>query len=336
MADTVAAQLAKNAGVVDLSPGSIAPVPSVNVTLRPEQANRLGITREDLNNVVEAMSYGIPVTQVRELHKQVPLMIRMEGTDDNIPTLHKSELEKIPIRTANGSYVPLAQVADVNFSDVPSQLEHEHAARFVTVSCNVAGMKNQTVVHAIQEIFSHAKLPPGVTYEISGSYTAQTDTTKSLLGIGVTALLLVSAILWIEFNSVRKTLLVLLTIPLSTVGASLALWGTHQTLNISSLIGLVMLVGIVLRNGIVLIDYIHFSVEKGQQLDQAIAEGARVRLRPILMTALRKFSDSAAARARHRLGLGVGAAAGHRGHRGTGHLNFFDAVCFTGRVSDPL
>ena len=141
--------------------------------------------------------------------------------------------------------MPVAQVADVNFSDVPSQLEHDHAARFVTVSCNVAGVKNQTVIQAIHTIFSRMKLPPGVTYEISGSYTAQTDTTKSLFDIGVTALLLVSAILWIEFNSMRKTMLVLLTIPLSTVGASLALWGAHQTLNISSLIGLVMLVGIV-------------------------------------------------------------------------------------------
>jgi len=286
LAGALASQMEKIPGIVDLSPGSIAAVPAVRVTLIPGKADALGITRDDLNNVIEATSYGMLATHVREARNQVPLMIRLEGTDDPTPTLHKSELEQVPVRTANGSYVPLSQVANVRFADVPSRIEHEHASRFVTVSCNVSGTKNQLVVQAIQNILSQMKLPSGTTHEITGSYAAQAETTRSLILTGGVALLLVSTILWIEFNSAKKMFLVLLTIPLSTVGAGAALWMTHQTLNMSSLIGLVMLMGIVLRNGIVLVDYIDRSIEPGKPLDEAVREGARVRLRPILMTAL--------------------------------------------------
>jgi CzcA family heavy metal efflux pump len=303
-AQNVAARMVKIPGVVDLNPGSIAPVPAVVLSLRAAEANALGVTHEDVNNVLEAMSYGMAATPVRELHKQVPLVVRIEGTDDNLPTLHKSQLEKTPVRTANGSYVPLSQVADIRFADVPSRIDHEHAARFVTVSCNVEHAKNQSVIRAMQEILAKMSWPAGMTYEISGSYVAQAETTRSLLGIGAMALVLVGAILWIEFNSLRKTLLVLLTIPLSTLGAGVALWLTRQTLNISSLIGIVMLVGIVLRNGIVLIDYIQLSVERGEQLDRAIVLGAQVRLRPILMTALSEILGLAPL----ACGLGAGSA----------------------------
>jgi CzcA family heavy metal efflux pump len=304
IAAELAARLAKVPGVVDLSPGSIASIPSVNVKLLPGVADRLGVTREDLNNVVEAMSFGHQATQVRELYKQVPLMMRLEGTDDSVPTLHKDALSRVPLRTADGPYVPLSQVASVTYGEVPSRIEHDQATRVVTVSCNVAGVKNQTIVQAIDSAFTQIKVPPGYTHEIAGSYAAQGDTTRSLAGIGITALLLVATILWIEFQSLRKVILVLLTIPLSTVGASGALWLTHQTLNVSSLIGLVMLVGVVLRNGIVLVDYIHLAVKQGKSLDEAVEEGAQVRLRPILMTALSEILGLAPL----ALGIGSGSA----------------------------
>ena len=282
----LAAKMEKIPGVVDLHPGSIAPVPSVSVSLVPEKADRFGVTREDLNATVEAMSYGLEATRIQELYKQVPLMIRYEGTDDPVPTLRTDELGKMPVRTADGPYIPLSQVADIQFGEVPSRIEHEHASRLATVSCNVSGVKNQEVVDAIKKIFADSPLPKGYSYEISGSYTAQSDAARSMAGISVVSLLLVAAILWMEFASLKKTFLVLLTVPLSVVGAGAALWIFGQTLNVSSLIGLVMLIGVVLRNGIVLVDYIHFAVEKGMPLDRAIEEGGKARLRPILMTAL--------------------------------------------------
>ena len=285
-AGQLASKMSSLKGVVDLRPGAIVPIPAVTVSLLPDKADSFGVTRSDLSDIVQAMSYGVEATGVRQLHKQVPLTIRMEGTDDNVPTLRVDQLKQVPIRTADGPYIPLSQVAEVKFGVVPSLIEHEHAMRVVTVSCNVTGVKNQTIIQGIDKIFGEMKMPEGYSYEIAGSYTAQTDATRSMTDIGIVALVLVTAILWIEFASVRKTLLVLLTIPLSTIGASFALWVTGQTLNISSLIGLVMLVGVVLRNGIVLIDYIHLSIEKGMPLNEAIETGAQVRFRPIVMTAL--------------------------------------------------
>ena len=250
-------------------------------------AAALGVTREDLNNVVEAMSYGM-AGDVGARSSQASAARDPHGGHGR----QFSDAEQIPTRTnadPHGQRVlravdasgprRLRRRAEPTGTRTHRPLRHRRAA-------TSPALKTKTVVAAIQTIFSEMKLPAGITYEITGSTTAQTETTKALFGIGVAALLLVSAILWIEFRSLRKMFLVLLTIPLSTVGASAALWATRQTLNISSLIGLVMLVGIVLRNGIVLVDYIHLAVERGRPLREAVEEGAHVRLRPILMTAL--------------------------------------------------
>ncbi len=286
LAGETAAQLSKVRGVQDLHPSSIVPVPSLDISLIKDTSNLLGVSRQDLNDAVQAMSYGVEATRVQALYKEIPLMLRYEGTDDNIPTLHLDELKHTPIRTADGRFVPLSQVARLRFVDIPSRIEHEHASRYVTVSCNVSGATNQSVVRSIKKIMAGLHMPEGYRYEIGGSFAAQSDATKGISSIAIVAILLVAVILWLEFQSLRETLLVLLTIPLSTIGASLALWAFHQTLNVSSLIGLVMLVGVVLRNGIVLVDYIHAAMRSGTPIDLAIEQGARVRLRPILMTAL--------------------------------------------------
>ncbi len=287
LANEVAAKMVHIPGVQDLQPSSMVPVPSLQIALREKQADELGVTRADLNDAVQAMSYGVEATKVQKLYSEVPLMLRFEGTDDHIPTLHLNELKNVPIQTADGRYVPLSQVARLKFVDVPSRIEHEHAMRYVTVSCNVSGASTQSVVAKIKQMLAQLHLPNGYYYRLGGSYAAQSEATSGVSSVFFVAIFLVAVILWMEFQSIKETLLVLLTIPLSTIGASLALWMFHQTLNISSLIGLVMLVGLVLRNGIVLVDYIHKEVfEKGAPLHLAIVQGAKIRLRPILMTAL--------------------------------------------------
>ena len=286
LANEAAAKLSKVRGVQDLHPSSIVPVPSLDISLIRGTSNSLGVSRQDLNDAVQAMSYGVEATRVQALYKEIPLMLRYEGTNDDIPTLHLEDLSNVPIRTAGGRFVPLSQIARLRFVDVPSRIEHEHASRYVTVSCNVSGATNQSVVKAIRKIMADLHLPEGYSYEIGGSFAAQKDATKGVSSIATIAIFLVAVILWMEFQSLRETFLVLLTIPLSTIGASLALWIFHQTLNVSSLIGLVMLIGVVLRNGIVLVDYIHAAVKNGTPVDLAIEQGARIRLRPILMTAL--------------------------------------------------
>ena len=139
LANEVAAKMVHIPGVQDLQPSSMVPVPSLQIALREKQADELGVTRADLNDAVQAMSYGVEATKVQKLYSEVPLMLRFEGTDDHIPTLHLNELKNVPIQTADGRYVPLSQVARLKFVDVPSRIEHEHAMRYVTVSCNVSG-----------------------------------------------------------------------------------------------------------------------------------------------------------------------------------------------------
>ncbi len=286
LSDALSTKMKGIPGVVDLRPGSVAATPAVEIDLIPEAARKFGVSRADLDAAVEATSYGLEATKIRRVQKEIPVMIRIEGLDEQSPSLHLDALKQLPIRTADGAFIPLSQVAIARIADVPARIEHEHAVRVIRVSCNIEGQKSQTVVRQIRSALQGIQFPAGYSWEIVGSNAAESETAGSLAAIGVLGLAAVAALLWIEFSSMRKMLLVLLTIPLATIGASVALWATQQSLNVSSLIGLVMLVGIVLRNGIVLIDYIEIAERQGMSVKEAAIEGARVRLRPILMTAL--------------------------------------------------
>jgi cobalt-zinc-cadmium resistance protein CzcA len=212
--------------------------------------------------------------------QEIPVVVRLSGEGS------LEQLRSLPLRTAGGSTVPLAQVADLSYSEIPSQIDHDHMVRQLVVTANIHGRRSQEVARDVEKAIQALHLPPGYTWSFSGKYKTEQAALRNLAFVLSLSICVVALILWLEFRSIGQVLLILLTIPLAGVGAILSLALTHQSLNVSSMIGAVLLVGIVVRNGIMLMDYINIERKTGKNLSESIQNACMKRVRPILMTAV--------------------------------------------------
>jgi HAE1 family hydrophobic/amphiphilic exporter-1 len=180
--------------------------------------------------------------------------------------------------------IPLGQVATVTRSTGPAQIDHLDRDKVVTVGANVEGRSLSEVTRDLNRRVSKLALPPGVTLSQGGDVKNQNDVFTKIFAAMALAILMMYLILVVQFGSFLDPLAILLSLPLSLVGVVLMLLITGDTLNLMSLIGVILLMGIVAKNAILLIDFAKWNHEKGMPLREALIEAGRVRLRPILMT----------------------------------------------------
>ncbi|HXT00751.1 MAG TPA: efflux RND transporter permease subunit [Elusimicrobiota bacterium] len=276
------AAMEKVPGLADLRPPTDAPVPSLEIAIDKKAAGRLGVSGDAIHEALGAYASGVEATSIREVQKEIPVTLRYAPPGQD---LDLEALGSLPLKTAGGSVVPLEQVAKLSFGGIPSEIYHDHLTRKLTITANVKG---RNVGDAAADIARAAKtldLPRGYSWDFSGKYKTEQGALSNLAGVLAMAVFVVAAILWLEFRSVTAVLLILLTLPLAAVGAVMALWAAKQTVNVSSMIGAVMLVGVVVRNGIILLDYVNAQRARGLAVKDAVRSAAMKRARPILMTA---------------------------------------------------
>jgi HAE1 family hydrophobic/amphiphilic exporter-1 len=200
-----------------------------------------------------------------------------------------ADLEQLPITLPGSSTtLPLGQVADITLGRAPGQIDHLDREKVISVGANVQGRPLNEVVDAIMaKIAAEAPIPSGITLSQGGQAKDQAEVFSSVfLALGV-AVLLMYLILVMQFGSFLDPIAILISLPLSLIGVVLALIVTGDTLNIMSLIGVVLLMGIVAKNAILLIDFAIWEREKnGTPLREALIRAGRIRLRPIIMTTL--------------------------------------------------
>jgi cobalt-zinc-cadmium resistance protein CzcA len=166
-------------------------------------------------------------------------------------------------------------------------VDHENGQRYVVVQSNVRGRDLGGFVSAVrEEVGSKVKLPPGYFLEYSGQFENQARAMKRLGIIVPLVLLLIASLLYASFGNIRHALLVMLNVPFALVGGIAALWLRGLHLNLSASVGFIALFGVAVLNGVVLLTYINQLRERGSNLLDAVREGAEIRLRPVLMTAL--------------------------------------------------
>jgi HAE1 family hydrophobic/amphiphilic exporter-1 len=199
--------------------------------------------------------------------------------------------------------IPLGQVATVVRSTGPAQIDHLDRDKVVTVGANVEGRSLSQVTGDLNKRIARLRMPAGVTLSQGGDVKNETEVfTKIFAALGL-AVMMMYLILVVQFGSFLDPLAILLSLPLSLVGVVLMLLITHDTLNLMSLIGVILLMGIVAKNAILLIDFAKWNHEKGMPLRDALIEAGRVRLRPILMTTVALIAGMIPV----ALGLGEGA-----------------------------
>jgi HAE1 family hydrophobic/amphiphilic exporter-1 len=285
-AEQVMAQVAKVPNVVDLGLSSKGQKPEVTIELNRGLAGTLGITVGDVAQSVRPAFAGLdagdwvdPSGETRDVEVRLTPESRQRTED----------LRRLPLLVVgpNGAptTVPLAQVADITSSLGPAIINHLNRDPVVNVEWNVSGRSTGEVMTDVRARLAQIQLPPGVRITEGGDAESQTEVFGNIfVALGVAAMLMY-LILVMQFGSFIDPLAIMMSLPLSMIGVMLGLAVTGLTINIMSLIGVILLMGIVAKNAILLIDFAKWARERdGLPLREALIKAGAIRLRPILMT----------------------------------------------------
>jgi HAE1 family hydrophobic/amphiphilic exporter-1 len=287
LADQIVAEVKQVPGAVDVGLSTKGQKPELDVQVDRGLAGSLGVTVGQVAQALRPAFAGIdagdwidPSGETRD----VTIRLQPESRSSI------SDLQSLPLVVAgqNGSKtIPLGQVARVAQSIGPARIDHLNRERVITVQANTEGRPLTDVVNAIMaRVEQSVQFPPGYVLSQGGETESQQEIfTQMLLALGV-AIMLMYFVFVVQFGSFLEPFSILLSLPLSLIGVMLALAITGHTLNIMSMIGVILLMGIVAKNAILLIDFAKWSEESGMDRREALIQAGRVRLRPILMTTL--------------------------------------------------
>ena len=281
-APRVEAQIQKIPGVVDTFDGLTESGPSINLRVRPADAERFGLTAQNIADAVNTALLGQVSSYV--LQGDHIVNIRVMAEPKSVDTI--AELRNLPIRTPDGTVVRVEQVADLNVAPNEFELNREDLRQNDIVSARLEGVDLGTAMREVQSKLSQDTwLPPG-TVEYGGLYRLQQESFGNLLAVLLAAILLVFTVLLIEFRSFYEPIAIVFGSVLALFGALAALWITGVSLNIISYLGMIIGVGIVAKNGILVLDYFQQLRAQGVELVEALVQAGHRRLRPVLMTSL--------------------------------------------------
>jgi CzcA family heavy metal efflux pump len=271
-------------GLVDLQDGVPDPAPELMMKVNEPAAAHLGLTANDVATQVSAALMGESGGSVRSDERTVDIRVRAPDALRFDPI----RLGAIPIYGKDSrTPTPLSALATFADSNSAAELLRENQRQMIRITGGVEGRALGQVVSDVQAVLAANPPPAGIRVVLAGQAEGQREAFKSLmLALGLASLSVVGVML-IQFESFLEPLAILLAAPLSFVGAVALLLVTGTVLNVSSLMGLILLVGLIVKNGIILLDFARHRMRyEGEPLGIAVRAAARVRLRPILMTTL--------------------------------------------------
>ena len=271
-------------GIADLQMEPMILVPGIDIKVKREAAAAYGFTPGAIVAQVTQALNGVSVSRVLEQDRTFDIFLRVnERARSNLQALGE-----LPLISPSGSAVPLREVAQLVGVREPYMINRDDGARRAVVQWNISGRDLNSVVHdAMARIQQKVQLPPGYSLELGGDYEGQQRATRSLLISSSAALVLIAVIMYQAFRRWSLVLLVLMNLPLALIGGVIALAIARETINVSSLIGMIALFGVATRNSLLLISRLQFLARQGalQDITQLVLRGAADRLLPILMTA---------------------------------------------------
>ncbi|KPK63103.1 hypothetical protein AMJ83_08535 [candidate division WOR_3 bacterium SM23_42] len=268
-------------GLVDLESSLSEGKPELRLIIDRRKAANFGLTPYDIGNVLRSRVEGIIASQYRK-----------EGDEYNIRIMldeeYRDELKKITAMTITTPVgdVPIQNFVKDTIAVGPVEIEHEDTKRLVTITADVEGRDAGSAGADVQGIISATQIPADFTLEMGGGFEQQVETFRDLFFVIILAIILVYMIMVGQFESFREPFIIMFTIPLAIIGVLWMLFFTGTTINMQSLLGVLLLGGIVVNNAIVYITYTNqLRRQQNMACIDAVIEAGRVRLRPILMTA---------------------------------------------------
>ncbi|MGN6525997.1 MAG: efflux RND transporter permease subunit [Burkholderiaceae bacterium] len=269
-------------GAVDVELSQQDPQQELRIDLDRGLANRMGVSINDAAQTlrvafagVEAGDWVDPTGETRDVAVRLAPQDRVDA----------SNIERLPIAIAGTDRtVPLEQIATVSMGKAPSVIEHAGGKRMVTVTANAQGRSSGELLADAMKIVKATQFPPGYGIELAGNSRDQQEVFANLGIALVSGVALMYLVLVIQFGSFTAPIPVMISLPLSLIGVVAALLVTHGTLNLMSIIGVIMLMGLVAKNAILLLDAARAEERAGTDREEALMHAGRKRLRPILMT----------------------------------------------------
>jgi cobalt-zinc-cadmium resistance protein CzcA len=245
-------------------------------------AGRFGFSVEDIQDALRAQIEGQQLGTVIEENRRVPIVMRGAAGMTDSP----ADFAALRLTNRHGENVPLTTVARLVRDSGPVKIDREMGSRYSVVIANVSGRDLVGFVDEAKRVIgTQLKLPEGYRISWGGQFENQQRAAARLALVIPLALGLIFMILFSTFRSVRQTLLVLSNIPFALVGGIVALWAAGEYVSVPASVGFIALLGIAVLNGVVLVSYFNQLHAEGLPLVQCVTEGARRRLRPVLMTA---------------------------------------------------
>ncbi len=274
-------------GATDVQVEQLTGLPILTVVPKREVLARYGINVSDLQSLVATAMGGETAGLIYEGDRRFELIVRLP--EELRTNVHR--LERLPVPTSSfidgPGYVPLSEIATIESSISPNQVNRENGKRRIVITANIRGRDlGSFVAEAKQRIQSQLQLPPGYYVEYGGTFQQLESARDRLTLVVPITLLLIFGILLMVFSSFKDALIIFTGIPLALTGGVMALWFRGMPLSISAGVGFIALSGVAVLNGLIMLSFIHRLVEEKKDLVTAIVEGAMTRLRPVLMTAL--------------------------------------------------
>jgi multidrug efflux pump subunit AcrB len=284
----IARQVRALRGVSDVLVPQDIDLPALKVDIDRIRASELGLSeKEVVNNVITALTSNqmIAPSYWVDPKNGNDYMLTVQYPENTVKGL--MDLDAIPLRAPNlNDPTQLSSVANIRHIEAPTEVDHYQLRRVVDIYVAPSKEDLGGVLSDVNEILRHTQLPPGVRVNLRGSVEGMQASFASF-GLGlILSVALVYLILVAQFRSFVDPLLILLAVPTGLAGVLLILFVTGTTLNVMSLMGVVMMVGIVVSNSILIVEFTHRLQEEGKPLREAVALACRVRLRPVLMTSL--------------------------------------------------
>ncbi len=282
-ADRIAGVVRKVRGAADVQVDQVTGTPQLLIRPKRKALARHGLNIADFQDVVRAAVGGVEAGQVFEGIRRFDILVRYPARARSTVRAVK----EIVIPAPDGARPPLSELAVIEEVVGPRQITRENNQRFITIQCNVVDRDIGSFVKEAQDkIDREVALPAGYHVTWGGQFRLQQEANKRLALVVPITLLAVLLMLFRSFGSLKSSALILFNIPLALVGGVAALWLTGQNLSVPASVGFIALLGIALENGMVLVTCMNQLFRQGRSPKEASLEGAGLRLRPVLMTAV--------------------------------------------------
>ena len=269
-------------GVADLSLEANVGKPQIRIQVRRDRLARFGLNADDVLSVVRTGIGNEPVSTLIDGVRRFDITARLDDASKS----SVQAIRRIPLKTPTGAIIPLSEVTDVSVAQGYSFVRREQLYRYAVIQMDVRGRDIDGFVRdANAAIERQVEMPPGYWIEWGGAFENQQRALARLSVIVPLTIFFIFVLLYTAFNSVKYATLIIANVPFATIGGLVALFISGQYVSVPSAIGFIAVFGVAMLNGIVLVSFINELRQNGHSVEEAVRQGAALRLRPVLMTA---------------------------------------------------